>query len=373
MEDEKTSDDKKEFYRNILRCIEKFGYQRLYSLASEKRKRIFAKYRKREAIHFESLTFGARSRKINFIEYNSNFKSVINAFIELSWKSKTIYIPVKYSKKYFGDIKRFNEKHSNFQYEVTFDEKNKEIFVHICVDGKRCNFDARKCKSYIAADRNIKHNMFTLSSGIKVKNETVQTLDYERDLIDEYKKLLKLIKKYNENDPNYKNGKQVRIKSQTLKNKMKGSLERTISFMMEAIKANGYNHLVLEELGGTYSKMYATDEDGINYNKLLGFVKFFSLDETIKRIAHKHGVAVSYVPAAYTSQACPVCGHVHKNNRTTQEEFECTECGYKSNADINSAINILRRVVIDVLCLHLLKQNDNGEYEPKRFKRETMK
>ena len=43
----------------------------------------------------------------------------------------------------------------------------------------------------------------------------------------------------------------------------------------------------------------------------------------------------------YTSQTCFKCKHVAKENRRTQAEFECVECGYIANADVNAARNIL--------------------------------
>ncbi|PFG11679.1 RNA-guided endonuclease InsQ/TnpB family protein [Marinobacter sp. LV10MA510-1] len=43
-----------------------------------------------------------------------------------------------------------------------------------------------------------------------------------------------------------------------------------------------------------------------------------------------------------TSRACPACGHICAENRKTQSQFECVECGYAENADLNAAINILR-------------------------------
>lgn len=43
-----------------------------------------------------------------------------------------------------------------------------------------------------------------------------------------------------------------------------------------------------------------------------------------------------------TSRTCPACGHVSAENRKTQSSFECVECGYAENADLNAAINILR-------------------------------
>ena len=43
----------------------------------------------------------------------------------------------------------------------------------------------------------------------------------------------------------------------------------------------------------------------------------------------------------YTSQTCFECKHVAKENRRTQAKFECVECGYIANADVNAARNIL--------------------------------
>ncbi|WP_142502352.1 RNA-guided endonuclease TnpB family protein [Klebsiella sp. 2680] len=53
------------------------------------------------------------------------------------------------------------------------------------------------------------------------------------------------------------------------------------------------------------------------------------------------GGQVLAVPPAYTSQRCACCGHTAKENRQLQSKFECLECGYIENADINGARNIL--------------------------------
>ena len=49
------------------------------------------------------------------------------------------------------------------------------------------------------------------------------------------------------------------------------------------------------------------------------------------------------VPPQNTSRCCPACSHTSKENRQTQENFECIECGYQNNADIVGAINVLKR------------------------------
>lgn len=48
------------------------------------------------------------------------------------------------------------------------------------------------------------------------------------------------------------------------------------------------------------------------------------------------------VPAQYTSQTCSSCSHVDKHSRK-EEKFCCTKCGFTLHADVNAAINILRR------------------------------
>ncbi|WP_333781501.1 transposase [Gallibacterium sp. AGMB14963] len=49
------------------------------------------------------------------------------------------------------------------------------------------------------------------------------------------------------------------------------------------------------------------------------------------------------VPARDTSRTCPCCGHTAKENRQTQANFECVECGYTENADVVGALNVLER------------------------------
>ena len=49
------------------------------------------------------------------------------------------------------------------------------------------------------------------------------------------------------------------------------------------------------------------------------------------------------VPPHHTSQTCPACGHVSKDNRQTQAKFLCVACGYEDHADVVGAINVLER------------------------------
>ncbi len=49
------------------------------------------------------------------------------------------------------------------------------------------------------------------------------------------------------------------------------------------------------------------------------------------------------VNAKHTSQQCNQCGHIAKENRKSQSDFECVKCGHKDNADINAGKNIKGR------------------------------
>ena len=48
------------------------------------------------------------------------------------------------------------------------------------------------------------------------------------------------------------------------------------------------------------------------------------------------------VPPRNTSRTCPRCEHVSNDNRKTQAQFLCVECGLEENADLVGAINVLR-------------------------------
>ncbi len=56
----------------------------------------------------------------------------------------------------------------------------------------------------------------------------------------------------------------------------------------------------------------------------------------------KFGTTLVLVDPKNTSRRCRMCGHTSIENRKTQENFLCVECGHNENADIHAAMNILR-------------------------------
>ncbi|ATW34824.1 RNA-guided endonuclease InsQ/TnpB family protein [Candidatus Williamhamiltonella defendens] len=76
------------------------------------------------------------------------------------------------------------------------------------------------------------------------------------------------------------------------------------------------------------------------------------------------GGQVIAIPPAYTSQKCACCGHTAKENRRTQSEFECLECSYTANADINGARNILAAGHAVLACGGMVQSGHPFKQEP---------
>ena len=153
------------------------------------------------------------------------------------------------------------------------------------------------------------------------------------------------------------------------------SEQQLISNMCKELQKQGINHIVMEDLDNGFGKCYVkdTDNEDINYNRKVKFLGLSTLKDEVEHISRKYGIGVSTVHSSYTSKMCPICGCIEDENRPNQETFECIECGYSNNADFNAANNIKNRVVLTVLRDILLKQLDNGAYEPRKLQRDKVK
>ena len=67
------------------------------------------------------------------------------------------------------------------------------------------------------------------------------------------------------------------------------------------------------------------------------FAQLFSFVAYKAKLA---GIPVRIVEPAYSSQLCPDCGTVGRENRKTQALFKCVSCGCSGNADVIAAHNI---------------------------------
>lgn len=68
---------------------------------------------------------------------------------------------------------------------------------------------------------------------------------------------------------------------------------------------------------------------------------FYDLEQKLIYKAKQNQSTVIKVDPRYTSQCCPVCGHIEKSNRNKKIHlFTCKNCGYKSNDDRIGAMNL---------------------------------
>lgn len=76
-------------------------------------------------------------------------------------------------------------------------------------------------------------------------------------------------------------------------------------------------------------------------NRMISDVSWGSLLSKLEYKSIIYNKSLIKIDPAYTSQRCSSCGYKHKDNRKTQAAFKCLSCGFKLNADINAARNIL--------------------------------
>ncbi|WP_206598515.1 zinc ribbon domain-containing protein [Fervidobacterium thailandense] len=66
--------------------------------------------------------------------------------------------------------------------------------------------------------------------------------------------------------------------------------------------------------------------------------------QKLKYKAKAYGIQVLQIDEAYTSQTCSCCGVVDKTNRKYRGLYVISSCGMVLNADVNGAMNILKKV-----------------------------
>ena len=81
------------------------------------------------------------------------------------------------------------------------------------------------------------------------------------------------------------------------------------------------------------------------------------------KLAWRGGQLIA-VPPQYTSQTCPCCKHVSKENRKSQSMFICVACGYTNNADIVGAMNIKAAGHAVLACGEVVQSGASVKQEP---------
>ena len=110
----------------------------------------------------------------------------------------------------------------------------------------------------------------------------------------------------------------------------------------KALVLNNPKHtlFVLEDLSGVRN---ATERVRTKDRYVSVSWSFYDLEQKLIYKAKRNQSTVIKVNPRYTSQCCPVCGHIEKANRNKKLHlFTCKNCGYKSNDDRIGAMNLYR-------------------------------
>lgn len=303
-------------------------------------------------VTYKSLTFNHMNilaKKIPAMIEKSHIK-LTNTIIHINLpKIAMIDLPVRHSKKYHGVLKDckygLNNTIDKKQHlvKISFDEVKKEVKIILVRDiEKNISTNSKEelnSKRILGIDVNTKHNIFALSNceTQEIDNNLVNKIVREKKKLKEIQSQrdrLKLPKEYSK--------RQKKIQDKI--NKQIAYLQNYACYQLLSTHKNSI--LVMENLERGLKKCKINNkqyEEELNYNDLFSLLRIYSMKDTVIRMSGNYNVNVVLVNPDFTSQMCPKCEHISKNNRKSQETFCCEKCGHENNADINAAINIKDR------------------------------
>ena len=338
-------------------------------------KQVYENYNKKKPpktqVVFKKLSFiGVNQSTKIFIEESNN--KYTNGIINFNIPHfGIIEIPFRYSKQYhcnLNDIHYSMTGMNQYQKQYTCIVEKERLKIVIVEDDNR-TYPTSIGNHIEGIDVNIKHNLLQCSDGY--------VIDYDRKMV---KSILKRKKKQDRvistkmtrnlsTEYTYKQIKQ----NQKDKRRSISMVEQCLVDLFKHCNANNINHLVFEDLN-KFTRKYKINSKKFNVNirRLISILHIVDIKNMAERIGRKYGITISLTNAEYTSQQCSKCGHIHKDNRKTQEKFKCIHCGYEENADLNASINIKNRISVDVLRDSLHIEVEKNKYIPLETKHEKV-
>ena len=283
-----------------------------------------------------------------FDDSNNHFKH----WFKYRASSRSIYIPLEINDKYhhFNDIRES-------QYLVKVNGNKVDIIGNL--DSANPDFqDYVRCEGI---DLNVKHNFCTISDG--------RVFDYDRKYIKDFCSELKKLDKIGMK--NISSSQKNRLEKLVRRNEW--YFKKLIHDVVKYLKENKITDVVMEDLSAFGKTFIKNEEFDIKYSRLVRLLRLSNISAWLVSQAEKHGIRVHLTSPCYSSQQCPVCGSISRDNRKDQKHFECTECRHSANADLNASINLRNRFTSDVLKSELHVQDEFNRLIPKKLKKEKIK
>ena len=300
--------------------VEKFTKERIWNLVNDIRSNLLKKIHK---IEFKTGTWRCNEQTMSdFIVDETNMLYKHWMKIDLRKEFGDIYIPLQVNDAYH-DLSKSQKsswlvKCLNNKVEVIGTKEADVLKFH-----DEANVEG--------LDLNVKHNFCAMSNG--------KVFDYDRTYVKQLCKELKKLDKIGLKNINDRQRKHL----EKICRRNKWYFKKLISDVLSYCEENSIYDLVLEDLelfNGSYAK---NAEFGVKYSRLVRLLRLNSVKDWMKQQAEKRGIRVHLTPSYYSSQQCPVCGHIDKENRETQENFKCCSCSHHENADLNAAKNLKSR------------------------------
>jgi len=169
--------------------------------------------------------------------------------------------------------------------------------------------------------------------------------DLSKDIV-RVKKFQKSLSRKQKGSNNYKKAKlklskahlKIRNKREDFLHKVSHKLSENQAIIVESLKIKNMSKSAKGTIESPGKNVKA--KSGLNRSILQqSWGKFFEmLEYKLKR----NGGELIKVNPKYSSQTCPKCGYISKENRKTQAKFKCVKCGYYGNADYVASVNLLK-------------------------------
>ena len=209
--------------------------------------------------------------------------------------------------------------------------KHGKYYLHIPVTYGVEEFDASKVTNVVGIDRGINFVVATYDSKHKSGFVNGRAIKQKRANYSKLRKELQMRR-----TPSSR--RRIKAIGQR-ENRWMQDVNHCIS---KALVDNNPKHtlFVLEDLSGVRN---ATEHVKTKDRYVSVSWSFYDLEQKLIYKAKQNQSAVIKVNPRYTSQCCPMCGHIERSNRNKRLHlFCCRNCGYKSNDDRIGAMNLHR-------------------------------
>jgi putative transposase len=328
---------------------------RIVKLAYSKQQRLLSKLKLIQFKEYSSLILDCNINKAR-VDYMQDNKFYQYWFVFRMRESGIEYrLPLQTNDSYHNETKKRIAK----EFYINLSPKNNsKINIATTCEVSKPTF--KPFNKAVGMDLNLKNNFASLSDGF--------VLDYDRNYMQNTVDALKALDKIGYQ--NLTNGQLQRLKK--IHRQLEWYVSLLIHKLIQYLNSHNITDIVIENLLLS-GKFGINEEFDIPYSRLSKLLHLSKVKDLLKRQAEKHGIRVHITPSHYTSQTCPKCGFISRDNRKTQESFKCMQCGYESNADSNSAYNLELRYTSDVLRSKLHNIDEYGRLVPKELNRYQVK